>query len=216
MVFEGVAAPTEKMWVLRPPGEHLNRKYASLLTRHQRETMRQWSNSLCIKAYDSLTEYFFEFRELEEDAKQYISNDSEKPRDYTWEEEFSKKYDEARNASQKAMSQLLTCEQWNKALNGSYFFERWAPEDSMKVLRLAESAKVEMEKLKKEKEEALAVQSLQEVSDGKFPVLQTESSTTSQSTMEPSTRVTKPEKKIKEETKKTDEKGKDETGVENS
>ena len=149
MVFEGVVAPTEKMWLLKPPGEHLNKKYASLLNRRQRDVMRQWSNSQCIKAYDSLSEYFFEFRELEEDAKGYISDDSEKPRDYTWEEEFSKKYYEARDGSQKAMKHLLICEQWNKALNESYFFQRWAPEDSVKVLRLAESAKAEREKLEK-------------------------------------------------------------------
>lgn len=216
MLFEGVAAPTEKVSVLRPPGEHLNRKYASLLTRHQRERMRQWSNAQCIKAYDSLNEHFFEFRDLEEDAKEYISNDFGKPRDYIWEEEFSKKYHEARNASQKAMSQLLICEQWNKALNASYFFERWAPQDSMKVLRLAESAKLERKKLEKEKEEALAAQIVQEMSDGKLPVFQTQSSSTSPSTNEHSAQVTKPEKKMNEENKKTDEKGKDETGVENS
>jgi hypothetical protein len=221
MVFEGVVAPTEKMWLLKPPGEHLNKKYASLLNRRQRDVMRQWSNSQCIKAYDSLSEYFFEFRELEEDARGYISDDSEKPRDYTWEEEFSKKYYEARDGSQKAMKQLLVCEQWNKALNESYFFQRWAPEDSIKVLRLAESAKVEREKLKKEKEklkkekEKEEAQSVQEMSDGKLPVLQT-ASTSSQSTNEPPAPAIKPEKKMKEETKKTDEKGKDETGVENS
>ncbi len=126
MVFEGVPTPTEKLWLLKPPGEHLNRKYASLLTRHQRSAMRQWSQLECAKAYDNLNEHFFEFRELEEDAKEYISNDSVKPRDYNWEVEFSKKYYQARKASQKAMSQLLICEQWNKVLNGNYFFENWA------------------------------------------------------------------------------------------
>ena len=149
MVFEGVAAPTEKMWVLRPPGEHLNRKYASLLNRRQREAMRDWSNSQCIKAYDSLSEYFFEFRELELKTPGNIFPTIPKNREIIpGKRNFQKKYDEARNASQKAMSQLLTCEQWNKALNASYFFERWAPEDSIKVLRLAESAKVERERLR--------------------------------------------------------------------
>ncbi len=73
-------------------------------------------------------------------------------------------------------------------------------------------------KLDREKEEALAVQTVQELSVGKqvIPDLQTESSPTSQSTTVPPARVTKPEKKMGEETKKTHEKGKDETGVENS
>jgi hypothetical protein len=197
------------------PGEQIRRQIKRGLLNYDLPQKADNYESLCPQLNNFPMVLRDHADELNTIAERYTQNSGE--RDYQWEEEFAKNWKLTQNSYSMLLQRFINCEEWRRVKHGESFTEAWMKENhpySNHVVRLAETYQ--------ESNEA-KMNSRGETAEGGIPVISVGGNEKTASTILPENATeadqvdNKAEKKaVGDGVKKTDEKGKDKTGVENS
>jgi hypothetical protein len=189
------------------------------------------------RALNKLSLDLFVFNiEMNEVARRYINN-AHKERDYEFEESFVQNYAHMKRGWQIITKDLVACQEWTKVLTGSYFSGLETDDDlpAVQILKLYTTYRDSLENDQQVTETEMGItddihdiQSQTDLTPRIAPGSSSEASeiTKSSTTDSPEStasgpsdpsQITKLQKKSEpDEEKKTEEKGKDETSVEDS
>jgi hypothetical protein len=173
-----------------------------------RDLIIAWVNNECRIQWENIQERYRECEYLAEEARVYRL-DSLRDRNYAWEEQFVKDYQEAWTAFRQAAQGIHNCEEWHKIIYGEYYLGGLpGHQDATHIIRLVQSNRAGHKELEDVVEKKIIPAASGE--QGVAPATQSSSTHTA-------AQVGKAEKKaVGDEVKKNDEKGKDATNVENS
>lgn len=173
-----------------------------------RELIVAWVNNECRIQWEGIQERYRECEDLAEEARVYRL-DSIRDRNYAWEKQFVKDYQEAWMAFQQAAQGIHNCEEWHKIIYGEYYLGGLpGHQDANHIIRLVQSNQAG----RKDLEDGMRRKMIPATSGE-----QNVSPTTQSSATDAAVQDGKTEKKaVGDEVKKSDEKGKDETNIENS
>jgi hypothetical protein len=220
--------------------EEIRRKAYQRFTPSHRKDVDEWVDKICPNSHGNLLLNFKRHMELNQKAQSYNKN-STAERDYEWEDNFDREFKKVRAETDASIQDFLNCEDWHKTIHGRYYTDFITQSAALKqigdfyessdasvaaqhVVRLAESnRRLKGNRVLARDKRIQEVQPRKEIVPG-VPVTngqagatrQPASPTASTETAE-SAQIGKSEKKTVEvEDKKSDEKGKDDTSVENS